>query len=423
MTNFLRFCVMLCAILSANTVSIAQNNDASAYFDRNKNISVKERPKPEYQTDGIRSGIWVFKPQLGLATEYTDNVFAEDQDKQNDIIGVIAPSVVVKSDRSIHALEFNAGVETRQFFDNSSESHTNIYTGLRGRLDVRRGAYFDAGVSYARGHDDRTTAGAARVAEERISVDRFDSFIGGYREFGRTRAQAAIKNRMRDYKNGALPDGTALDQDFRDRNDWELEFRGDYAVSPETAVFARAIYTDEDYDDVQGVASRDQKDLTLEVGADFEVTELVRGEVAVGVSDVKFDDTGRDDFNSFSYQAGVEWFATPLITVETNASRRVRPSTLVNASSVLEDQLSLRADYEWRRNIVASAGASFRKSDFRDIARQDKRLSYSVSGTYLMNRNVGLTARLIRTDLDSDGLFEQPDFKETRIMIGVELKR
>ena len=422
MFKIFRFFLLLIAA-SGVAVSAQAQDIEDSFFKRDKNVSVKERPKPEYNTDGIRSGSFVYRPELTLQVEYDDNVFATDQNTTSDVIAVAAPSLTIETDRPIHSFRIQADAETRQYVDEGSESHTNFGIDTEGRLDVRRGTYVNAGAGYNRFHEGRTAVGVARNSDELIEVDQTGAFIGAYREFGRTRLQGRYTFRDTDFKDGRDNLGQVLDQDFRDREDIEIEVRGDYAVSPDTAVFTRITVFDQNYKETPLSLSRDQDGFIAEVGADFDITETVRGEVAVGYIDIGYDEPTRDSFNSVNLNGNIDWFATPLVTVSAEASRTVRPSGILNSPSTLETRLGGAVDYEWRRNIVLSVGADYRDINFRDVDRDDKRFGYFAEASYLMNRSMAFTAGIYRNDLDSGGILAQQNFDKTQILFGVTLRR
>ena len=422
MLKFLKILSFFTAVLCVAVPSFAQSAPDSL-FNRDKNVSVKERPKPEYETEGIRRGIWVYRPDINIRTEFDDNVFAEDQGADDDIIFVAAPSLEIEMDRSVHGMKAFVDAETRQYSDFGDESHTNYGAGVEGRLDVRRGAFVGAGVTHRQRHEGRTAAGVARGSTEPIEFDRTDAFLRGSREFGRTRIQAEASYGNTNYDDVPLAGGLIADQDFRDRNDLGLTLRGDYAITPDRSVFARVRYLDQDYKEAGNPITRDQKGYVFEGGVDFDLTNLIRGEVGVGYLKREYSSPTRTDFDGLSYNGRLDWFATPLITVTAEGARTVRPSELLNSPAAVSERIALAADYEWRRNIVLSVRADYRDENYRDIDRTDERLTYTAGATYLMNRYVGFSLGVSHTAFDSDGLFAQTDFDNARIVVGVTLRR
>ena len=65
---------------------------------------------------------------------------------------------------------------------------------------------------------------------------------------GRIKARGAFGFATLDYDDIELSNGLIQDQDFRDRDETRLEGRFSYAVERDWALFAEAIYAENDYD-------------------------------------------------------------------------------------------------------------------------------------------------------------------------------
>ena len=393
-------------------------------FKRDRNVSVKERPKPGYTTDGIPAGSFRIQPSLDVQTEFNDNIFATDVNEQSDTIFVIAPSVEAKSDFTRHQLIFGANLRHREYADTGSESNTSYGANIDGRLDVQRGTYINAGTNFQNAREERSAAGLANGALEPIEFEVTNFYGEAVHETGRLRGSVSAGFGQWNYEDGELAGGLEADQDFRDRDIIDAGVRVDYAISPDTAIFARARYQDQEHDFVvPGGVSRDQNGYILDVGADFDLTNLVRGEIGVGYINRKFDDPLTPDFDGLSYSAKIDWFATPLITVSANGVRSVNASGIVASPAFVDTTLGLSADYEYRRNIIVSASYQHSDQKYRGIDRADKRNIVSAGATYLMNRNVGFSATVSRASLNSDGALAQSDFGVTQLRFGLTLKR
>jgi len=410
------------AVFTAAPASAQALNDS--LFKRDRNVSVKERPKPGYTTDGIPAGSFRIQPTLDLQTEFNNNIFATDTNKQSDTIFIIAPSIEAKSDFGRHELIFGGNIRHQEYADVGSESYTDLGANIDGRLDVKRGTYINAGTNYQQAHESRSAAGIASGSVEPIEFDITNFYGEAVHETGRIRASASAGFGKWNYEDGELVGGVVADQDFRDRDIIDAGLRVDYAISPDTAVFARARYQDQQHDFiVPGGIPRDQNGYIFDVGADFDITNLIRGEVGVGYINRKFDAPATPDFDGLSYSAKVDWFATPLITVSGNGSRSVNASGIVASPAFVDTSVGINADYEYRRNIIFSAGYQFSDQKYRGIDRADKRNTLSAGATYLMNRNVGFTAGIVRNSLSSNGALAQSDFGITQVRFGLTLKR
>lgn len=402
---------------------IASAQSEGGLFDRTRNVSVQDRSRPEYESNGIQSGAFIYTPQLAVTAEFDNNIYATETNKINDTIAVLHPSLGVQSTWSVHSLSASANVEHREYLDNGSETVTNYGFSGDGRLDVTGATSVGAGVSYRSGHEPRTSSGAVNRAAEPIHSETVGGYVNGSYETGRTKFTAVAGLDSYDYDDVDVIGGGTADQDFRDQDETNLEGRVDYAISPATAVFARVRYQDQAYKTVGGGGQKNQDGYTLNVGADFDITNLVRGEIGVGYVERSFENPAFAKVDGFSFSGNVEWFATPLVTVSANADRSIKAAAIAASPAYIATDFGGSVDYEYRRNIILSAGGSYGRENYQGIDRLDKRGSLYVGANYFLNRNVGLSLNVETSSLKSTGVDRQSDFDGVRVLFGLTLRR
>lgn len=297
--------------------AIAQSERAQSMFDRDRNVSVQQRPRPEYTAGGIQNGALLIYPELTVGLEFTDNVFGTSSNEESDTIAVIRPAVSFQTTWSNHSLSGDASATRREHFDFSDESVWNYTAGLGGELDINREAKLMAGSRFSALTEPRTSAGAAGQAAEPIEYDSWASYIGAERAAGRVKLQGRFDFNSFDYDDAPLFGGGVADQDFRDREEIILTGRGDYAASPDTAFFGRLRYNQREYDLTPPSVPllRDSDGYTFDVGADFDIRGVARGLIGVGYTEQDYESAALPDIDGLSVDGLVEWFPTQLTTV------------------------------------------------------------------------------------------------------------
>ncbi|WP_375547540.1 outer membrane beta-barrel protein [Oceanicaulis alexandrii] len=403
----------------------AQTDSNDSMFARDKNVSVLQRPRPDYDAGGVQNGALLIYPELTLGLEFTDNVFGTSSNEESDTIAVITPAVSFNTTWSRHAVSGDASVTRREHFDFSDESVWNFTAGAGGQLDITREANLVAGARYSSLTEPRTSAGAAGQAAEPIEYDTWASYIGGERASGRLRALGRVDYSTFDYDDAPLFGGGIVDQDFRDRDELVLTGRGDYAMSPDTALFARLRYNDRAYDlsppDVPLL--RDSDGYTFDVGADFDIRGVARGVIGVGYTEQDYESPALPDIDGLSVEGLVEWFPTQLTTVSFNASRSVQDSAVAGSGGFFGTSVGVNVDHELRRNVIISAGVSLSEDDYSGIDRTDERLNVTAGVTYFVNRTAGIRASFSYQDQDSSGAAGNQDFSKNVIGLSLVLRR
>lgn len=410
--------VILAVSASVFCEAVAQDGGVNL-FDRDRNISVMERPRPEYSSGGIQRGAFIFTPESRISLEFTDNVFGASVNEESDFIAVFNPTVGVESTWSRHALTADASVTRREYFDFSDESVWNYSFGGAGRLDIQRDAYLEAGLRYSSLTEARTSAGAANAAAKPIEYDLLNVFVGGRRAFGRLLLQGELGLDDVDYEDAPLFGGGVADQDFRDHEQVKGMVRGDYALSPDTAVFGRIEVNKRKYDLVPPAVPtlRDSSGYTIDGGADFDIRGVARGRVGVGYTEQDYDSAELPDVDGLSVDALVEWFPTQLTTVTIQASRKVRDAPFNNSGGFFATAAGVSIDHELRRNVIVHAGVSLGEDAYADIDRTDERLGINAGVTYFMNRNVGVRVSWNYIDQDSSGTAGNQEFSRNTVGI------
>jgi len=249
------------------------------------------------------------------------------------------------------------------------------------------------------------------------------------KEFNRLRLTGKLDAKKFDYDD----QGGAFNQNTRDRDEFYYGGKAEYALSPDTAIFASLVGNTKEYDvDTRGRAAspgvpaivanraRDSEGYVASVGANFDLSQSIRGEVEAGYMEQTYDNYA--DLDGFNAKGRVEWFPTELTTLNVAASRSIEDSVAANSAGYISNSASVGVDHELMRNVLLSASASYGKDKYAFIDRDDKRTSFNATGTYLLNRNVGLFLTYSYLKQDSAGAAKASSFSDNKIAASVALQ-
>ncbi|KPP82972.1 MAG: Outer membrane protein/protective antigen OMA87 [Oceanicaulis sp. HLUCCA04] len=412
--------------VAGSGAAVITSAEASAQWlwDRDRNVSVSQRPRPEYDALGLRAGAFIWKPELYLGVQLDDNIFATATNEESDTIFVVNPSITVDTTWSNHAFSAFADVTRNEYSDFGSESTTDYSLGASGRLDIARGSSINASAAHNRGTEPRTSAGAAGFAAEPIRFDTTSFAIGAEHTFNRLRLRGGYDFVKADYDSALLIGGGVASQDFRDQDTHRFTLRGDFAISPDTAVFARYRFNQRDFDLAPPAVAnnRDSDGYTLDVGVEFDLGGVARGEIGAGYTKQEYDSPVFGTIDGVSVDGLLEWFPTQLTTLTFTARRGIEDSGIAASAGYIGTALSAQADHELMRNVIITGRLDYANDDYQGIDREDERWGASVQATYLLNRNVGFSASYSRLDQSSSGIAAPRDFTTNRFMVGVLLQ-
>lgn len=415
--------VAVCALIGPTAMGQTDN-----YYSRDKYEAVLDRMQPEFDPEPVRLGAFVVRSNAELGLTANDNVFATSNNKESDLVARVGGEFAADTDWSVHGVGLDASAYRNQYIDLSDESTTDLTARARGRLDVTRTLSLRGAVFAEDRSEPRTDFVNAFGADRPVKYTRTGVTGDVDYQSDRIRWNNGVNFAEENYKDGKVAGtGAIIDQDYRDRKVVSGRSRLSYAVSPNFAVFAQATATQSEYDIQQIFAglprSRDSKGYTVSGGVDFELTSLVRGDIAVGYLNEKKDDSFFSDVSGLSIDGRMAWFPTRLTTVNFNAGRRVVDTGAFESPSAIETSFGTRVDHELRRNIILSGYAGVSNYEYEDVDRKDDNLEFGAVATYKMNKRVHweLFARNRERDVSGTGVFGDPSYSQNQVGIGLKL--
>lgn len=374
------------------------------------NLTVRERPRPEYDPIGARAGSFRILPELTITGAYSDNVESADKgDEKSDFITTFRPVIELASDWSRHALAFELGSEIALHAKENNNDYEDFFLLSRGTLDISRQTNVEGNVGVAYLHEDQ-----ADINND--EVEPFYAFDGGLalsQQFNRITMTLSGDAERVEFDNG--------DKDDENRNEYNALLRGAYEISPRLDVFAEGRYNLLKYDEDQQDTGDDQDSDGYEgrLGAGLDLTSVLFGEAFFGYRVQNFDE-GNDDESGISFGADLNWNISQLTSIGLSARRDFEPSNQAGANSNFQTSLGLNVAHEVLRNMIVEGSAVYANDDFRGDARNDDTYNLGVGATYWLNRNASLNAGYDFSTRNSNQ--DGEDFKTNEVSIGLTLR-
>lgn len=432
----LRLSMSVAAMSFATAVGLASGASAQAFSNvgafvafpggnRGHNVSVLQRERPEYSALGLRAGSFQIFPRVDATFNSLDNVFATEADKKSDTYFDVSPSLSARSDWSRHSVNLDASLISRNYSDYSSENYDNWRVAGSGRLDMGSDSSVSGGVEAKRDHITRDQISFPTNGAEPVGVTTKDGFLRGVYQANRLRLLGNVVLAKVKFGDISSRTGGVVDQSGRDFDSAAFTARGDYALSPDTAVFAEAKRVDNKYDTKVVGQNRDSKQTEVLFGGNFDLTSLARGEIGVGYLRREYDDPNFRTIKGTALRGTVEYFPTPLTTITLTARRSVEDSILAQAGGYLSTYGSARVDHELLRNVLLYASVGKEKDNFRGADRKDSITDFAIGATYLVNHYLGVSGGFTHRQRDSNGAasIKGPSFNLNRFALTLTLQR
>jgi len=250
-------------------------------------------------------------------------------------------------------------------------------------------------------HEDR----ASPDAENGLSPTLYDDIhghIGMSHSWGATGLRIAYAHTRLNYDDVRTATGV-INNDDRDRNvdsfGARLTFQQDKWFQPFLQATANVRRYDHTPDDNGYV--RNSRGDTVVLGVRTELAQL-KGEVFGGRLYQRFDDAAFSNVSKPDFGANLSWTPVAKATVRLFASRALDETILSGASSYLYTRSGVGLDYRATERLTLSAGGSWNRVAYQEVARSDTIDTASVGASYAVTPTLKLVAAYDRVHRTSD---------------------
>jgi hypothetical protein len=396
-------------------IAAAAQDDAAlartGLFTRDRNITVSDRPRPEYTALPIPIGGFLLTPTIGASVEYNDNIYAAPTGAASDEIFRVQPGVVLTSNWGRHLLSMFARATANEYVDHSTESTTTWATGANGRLDIEHDWGVALGASYERDTEPRTSSGSPATAKTPVQYDLGDLNAETTKAFDRLRLTARVDLQTYSYENVYSDQNAIIYQLDRDNLVETGALKAEYAVQPGFSLFTTIAYNARGFDHrLSTEPTRNSQGYEADVGTSLDLTHLLRGEIYLGYLDQNYTSSAYKNLGGLSLRGTLYYLPTQLTTVSLSGSRSVINSDIIGQGGYLSSNYVVQVDHELFRNIILTASVAIGNDYYEGVDRVDDRLIGSAGATYLLTRTLAFNATYSHYNQLSTGVAHGTNF-------------
>ncbi len=203
--------------------------------------------------------------------------------------------------------------------------------------------------------------------------------------------------------------GTTLPLSLDDFNDYGVEGRVSYEVTPALIPYVDVLGDRRSYDhsaDVYGFA-RSSNGVAEKLGAKLEFTRLLTGDVAVGYANRVYVDPRLPNLSAPTIDASLIYSITPLTTATLSAATFLSETTLAYAAGTVSRSVSLNLTHALRPDLLLSGTVAYANNVYDGAPITEQIYSGTLKADYSLSRFVVLTGsithqRFLSTALDSN---------------------
>ena len=410
---------------SAQDTSPLITPDLPPDYDRDRNVSVTERARPDYDPTGILVGSFQVFPRVDTGIGASNNVYLDDNGRRGDAYLQFTPQFTARSDWSRHQVMVRAVGSFRRYLDQTPLNQSAFDLVSQGRLDISSSGSLTGQSRISKLYESPFNG---EIRSDLSVLSRYlRTTLRGSGEYtaGRVRGEVTADYTKFDFDNIDLPDGGTLNQKDRNRNMTRLVGELQYAFSPSASVYGKLSYDDTNYTTrlLNGDPNRDSTGKRVAVGLSMDLAGLLRGIVGVGYSWRDYSADIYKDVDGVSVEVQLEYFPSVLTTVTLGAERTIRDSSLSGTNAFFDNRLSLKVDHELLRNMLIGAGIDYARQDYIGSPQKNDVWQAEVQARYLVSRSISLAGNVDYGKRTSNDIAGGRSYDEIRGLISVTFQR
>ena len=359
---------------------------------------------------------------------YDDNIYALPSDfaipkglrsPRSDFIYSVAPQVNFKSTWSRDSLAGYVRLSEDAYGQHPNEDATQYGAGLNGEVDLGTHTTITAGADYGHYVSPRGAA-VSGITEKRIEFDFTSVDAQIAHEFNRVRVSARYDHQNYAYQDAETLTGAPVSESFFNHQIDAGTAKVEYAISPDTALYAEAVFNNRHYND-SPTLDQSSHGYNVEAGANFDIGHLIRGQIDIGYLDQTYQ-SAYGHISGLSTESKIQWFPSELTTATLTLLRTVNDSLIIGSPGFLTSDATLQVDHELLRNVILSGNLLTGEDQYQGISRTDSRFGGGLTADWLLTRHLGLALGYAYTDVNSSGADRGSSFKDNRVSLSTKLQ-
>jgi hypothetical protein len=304
-------------------------------------------------------------PTLNINVENNDNVFSESAGNETSAtLAQFVPGITAIADDGVVRYSLGYQLENGRYngVDNNNYTDHKLEAKMDWRLDIRH--LIEFGGTESRGHDERTIDSVSGLNTTELDKTKSREFSANY-TFGSEGARGRLAIGFKTNSLRYLTNQQATSVLESDTEAINARFSVGFGASSRALV--EIVDTDNSF---RANEANDRQDRRYLMGVEWEVSDLVKGNVRLGRSQSDLINTVGDTSSSVG-EASITWSPVEH-SVFTLSANRAAQNTENNIGSFVErSELSLGWNYKVNDRLTAAVSAGRQRDDFVNTNRRD----------------------------------------------------
>lgn len=360
--------------------------------ERERELSVRTRTTPSYDPQHLRFGEFILAPSVEVFSKSSDNIYLTSRNQESDIVNIVRPELVVRSDFERHKLNTDFYYEDGKYRKIGEEDYQDYGASLDGSYDFYQGVSIPVKLGYQQDHSRREDP------EDRRSIDPTVFKVTNGQTGFVINGHSLNVNMRTGFQSFAFDDttsltGTPIDNSDRDRTTWTNFASVGFPEEAILAPYLYAMHKKTSYDqtvDNFGI-SRDSHDMEGGVGTIVNFSDVTKSTFQVGRVKREFDSSTLDPISAYTYLLNLSWEPSALMAFSLSGQRQIKETATI-ASAKIESSLILSMLYELAPNVMVQPKLAYINRDYKQ-STDYKTIDYEagIGTVYKLNPNIWTT--------------------------------
>ncbi|MDP9057271.1 MAG: outer membrane beta-barrel protein [Pseudomonadota bacterium] len=394
-------------------------------YQRDRNVSVLEQPHPDFDTVGIHLGSFYVVPQVTTGIGASNNVYEVAQNKVGDIFGFLQPALHVNSDWSSNQVGLDVSGDLRRYLHQVARNQDAWQVASHVRLDVDEDFNVRLDGQAGRIYESPYTSDAVSNEEVLSYYYRIMGSAQATYTQGRVRIEGALDTTAYTFNFIRFPNGSTIDQTYRNRVTNRASLIAEYALSPSASLYTQTTVDQNKYQEKYffGQPNRDSTGYQIAGGISMDLAGLLRGSLGVGYTRRSYKAAVYQAISGVSVQGKVDLFPTPITTVTLTAQRLIQDSSLGNSSGYIDTRFGGEVDHEVLENLILTGNVAYYIQSFPTLNAGRHFLTVGGGGTFWFNHSVGVKLGVTYAQSHTAKASVGVPFAELSTMLSLTLRR
>jgi hypothetical protein len=405
-------------------------------------LKAKPKPKPDpepYEKLGVGFGSLRLSPFIETSGGYDDNpnrlpAYTAGQGPPNASNSPVPSSLLrvdtglkLRTDWARDDLKADLRLGYVDYFDNPLASRPDGSGSLTARYDVTRDTAIDV---LGRFYLDTQRPGSPGLSSNlpnvtvtnRPIVLTAGTSLGVTQKFGKLDLSLHGDYDRRIFQNATYSDGSTLNLESTNYNDYGVTGEIGYALTPDVRPFVKTPYDGRIHDsylDPYGYA-RDSVGFLARGGVKLKFSELLTVEAAAGYAERDYRDPRLQSISTPTLDGSLLYTPSPLTTVTLRATTMINDTTLEGASGQVMHALGLEIAHDLFRTLRLTPLANFVQNTYPGSTVVERGLTLGAKLDYKITRLIALKASYSHERLNSTAQYS--NYQADVFMAGVRLQ-